>query len=77
MGKEQAVPNPLAREVLDAVAAAGVREIVFEPMKTHPKDWGNAGRVRCLVKEGGKATGRVKNSKSFSWVGLYCVCEGG
>lgn len=63
VGREQGVPNPLAREILDAVGSLGIRDIVFEPMKIHPKDWANPGRVRVLIKEGGRATGgRVKNS---------------
>jgi len=38
---------------------------VFEPAKTHPKDWSNPGRVRVLVKEGGKArVAGVRNSMS-------------
>ena len=59
---EQAVPNPLAREIVDAVQLLGLKT-VFEPGKTHPKDWANPGRVRVLVKEGGRArSARVKNS---------------
>ena len=30
---------------------------VFEPGKMHPKDWGNPGRVRCALKEGGREMG--------------------
>ena len=63
---EQAVKNPLAREIVDAVQFLGLKT-VFEPGKTHPRDWANPGRVRVLVKEGGKArSARVKNSMSFS-----------
>lgn len=58
----QAVKNPLAREIVDAVQLLGLKT-VFEPGKTHPRDWANPGRVRVLVKEGGRArSGRVKNS---------------
>ena len=65
MGKEQAVPNPLAREMVDAVQMLGLKT-VFEPGKTHPKDWGNPGRVRVELQEGG---GKVKNS---TWWNLFC-----
>lgn len=59
---EQAVKNPLAREIVDAVQLLGLKT-VFEPGKTHPRDWANPGRVRVLVKEGGRArSARVKNS---------------
>lgn len=58
----QAVQNPLAREIVDAVQLLGLKT-VFEPGKTHPRDWANPGRVRVLVKEGGRArNARVKNS---------------
>ncbi|KAL9601516.1 MAG: hypothetical protein Q9219_002468 [cf. Caloplaca sp. 3 TL-2023] len=69
VGKELAVANPLARTIVDAVAELGLRT-VFEPSKMHPRDWGNPGRVRVLLKEGeGEGSGgfgrrggsRVKN----------------
>lgn len=64
VGKEQAVANPLAREIVDAVQQLGLN-VVFEPGKTHPKDWSNPGRVRILLKEDGKQVARnVKNSKT-------------
>lgn len=58
MGKAQAVPNPLAREIVDAIADLGIHpsNIVFEPGKMHPKDWANPGRVRVLIKKDGEAT---------------------
>lgn len=63
VGVELAVENPLAREIVDAVQLIGLKT-VFEPGKMHPKDWANPGRVRVLVKEGGKArSAKVKNSK--------------
>lgn len=62
VGQALAVENPLAREIVDAVAGLGL-DIVFEPGKMHPKDWGNPGRVRILVKEDGvRKSSRVKNS---------------
>lgn len=64
VGQELAVQNPLAREIVDAVQLLGL-DTVFEPGKLHPKDWSNPGRVRVLVKEGGRVRNRgVKNSMS-------------
>lgn len=65
VSKELAVPSPLAREMVDAVAALGLTQVVFEPGKTHPKDWSNPGRVRVLIKkEGGVPVHpKVQNSK--------------
>ena len=64
VGKELAVENPLAREIVDAVQLLGLN-VVFEPGKMHPKDWANPGRVRTLIKEDGRImSSRVKNSTS-------------
>ncbi|KAK5162622.1 signal recognition particle, SRP19 subunit [Cryomyces antarcticus] len=61
VGKELAVLNPLAREMVDAVGMLGLNT-VFEPAKTHPKDWSNPGRVRILLRENGKQIARnIKN----------------
>ena len=65
MGKDQAVPNPLAQTIAQAVSQLGVAgQVVFEPGKVHPKDWANPGRVRVLIKENGKLVGPggIKNS---------------
>ena len=67
MSKEDAVANPLAREIVDALTHVGVTygvplQIVFEPHKGHPKDWANPGRVRVLVKKDGKVVNaKIKN----------------
>lgn len=61
VGRGLAVPNPLAREMADAVASLGVK-VAFDPTKTHPKDWGNPGRVKCNL----EAQSMVKNS---TWAG--------
>lgn len=53
VGSELAVSNPLAREMADAAASLGL-STVFEPDKTHPKDWSNPGRIRVLLKQDGK-----------------------
>lgn len=74
---EQAIKNPLAREIVDAVQLLGLKT-VFEPGKTHPRDWANPGRVRVLVKEGGRArNARVKNSGciSLSSLLLKMICK--
>lgn len=69
--KADAVANPLAREIVDALQnimqERGVGfQVVFEPTKTHPKDWANPGRVRVLIKEGGKAiNGKVVQNSEY------------
>lgn len=65
VGKELAVQNPLAREMVDAVQALGLG-VFFEPGKSHPKDWSNPGRVRVLLKQEGRFMNpRVKNSRAI------------
>lgn len=59
VGKELAVENPLAREIVDAVRSFGLNA-VLEPGKTHPKDWANPGRVKVRVRGVG---GGVNNSE--------------
>ena len=69
--KEDAVANPLAREIVDALSSIAQQKgvplkIVFEPHKTHPKDWANPGRVRVLVKREGKAiSSKIANSTLY------------
>lgn len=64
VGKNLAVANPLARDILDAAQFLGL-QVGFEAEKLHPKDWANPGRVRVLVKgEDGRAvSSHVKNSE--------------
>ncbi len=62
--KEEGVKNPLARDLVDALQHIQTThstqlEVVFEPTKTHPKDWANPGRVRCNFTSPSK--GRVTN----------------
>lgn len=45
-----AVKNPLAREIANACGRLGL-ETLFEPEKTHPKDWANPGRVKVGIKK--------------------------
>lgn len=65
VSKEQAVLNPLAREIAKAVAQQGLN-VVFEPAKLHPKDWSNPGRVRIVIKENGRSvTSHIHNSMCY------------
>lgn len=59
VGIKGAVENPLAGEISKACARLGL-ETLFEPEKTHPKDWSNPGRVKVKVKGGRNSS--VKNS---------------
>lgn len=59
VGVENAVENPLAREVVAACMTLGL-ESLFEPAKLHPKDWSNPGRVKVKLKGGRNPT--IKNS---------------
>ncbi|KAM0277018.1 hypothetical protein ACHAQH_006143 [Verticillium albo-atrum] len=43
-----AVKNPLAREIVNACAALRIPTL-FEPGKSHPKDWANPGRVKVRL----------------------------
>lgn len=61
VGKELAVENPLAREIVNACGRLNL-ETLFEPTKLHPKDWANPGRVK--VKLRGGRNGQIKNSTS-------------
>lgn len=84
VSKEDAVPNPLARDIVDALQHIGNTrgvpfQIVFEPTKTHPKDWANPGRIRVLVKLDGEAVhAKIQNSESCLTlhVALIFLCVG-
>jgi signal recognition particle subunit SRP19 len=67
VGIEQAVENPMAREIVNACGRLRL-ETLFEPAKTHPKDWANPGRVKIKLKGGNNST--IKNSMSPS-LALY------
>lgn len=60
VGINGAVENPLAREISNACARLGL-ETLFEPEKTHPKDWSNPGRVKVRVKGAKNTVVNVKN----------------
>jgi signal recognition particle subunit SRP19 len=60
VGKELAVENPMAREIVNACARLRL-ETLFEPSKIHPKDWANPGRVKIKLKGGGNSS--IKNSE--------------
>lgn len=72
VGKDLAVKNPLARDIVDALQQISGQvhvalQIVFEPSKCHPKDWANPGRVKILIKKDGKpVTAKIANSESYS-----------
>ncbi|OIW27964.1 signal recognition particle, SRP19 subunit [Coniochaeta ligniaria NRRL 30616] len=53
VSSSQAVSNPLAVEIAAACQKLRLNP-VLEPTKLHPKDWGNPGRVRVLIKEPAK-----------------------
>ncbi len=59
VGKELAVENPLAREIVNACGRLGL-ETLFEPTKIHPRDWANPGRVKIKLKGGRNSN--IKNS---------------
>jgi signal recognition particle subunit SRP19 len=69
-----AVRCPLAHTVADAVARMGLAN-VFEPGKTHPRDWANPGRVRVRLRdeEGNWVAKQVKNS-SLPPLTLRYIC---
>jgi signal recognition particle subunit SRP19 len=60
VGKKLAVKNPIAREIVAACSRLRI-ETLFEPLKTHPKDWANPGRVKVNI----KSNPAVKNSMSY------------
>lgn len=66
VSRDLAVPNPLAREVVNACRHLRLQTL-FEPEKMHPKDWANPGRVKVQLKgakeggAGGGGAGGVKN----------------
>ncbi|KAG4301507.1 hypothetical protein PCK1_002220 [Pneumocystis canis] len=47
-----AVMNPLAKTIANGAKALGF-SCIFEPNKTHPKDWANPGRIRIFFKDNG------------------------
>ena len=70
--KEDAVQNPLARDIVEALQHIGNSmgvglQLVFEPSKTHPKDWANPGRVKVLVKKDGRPiSAKIQNSMQMA-----------
>jgi signal recognition particle subunit SRP19 len=70
VGKELAVENPLAREIVAACGRLRL-ETLFEPAKNHPKDWANPGRIKIKLKGGSNSA--IKNSEFLlcNWVAGY------
>lgn len=62
VGKELAVENPLAREIVNACGRLRL-ETLFEPAKCHPRDWANPGRVKVKLRGGNNSS--IKNSMCF------------
>ncbi|CZR65980.1 related to signal recognition particle protein Sec65 [Phialocephala subalpina] len=58
VGKELAVENPLAREIVNACGRLRL-ETLFEPAKCHPRDWANPGRVKVKLRGGNNSS--IKN----------------
>ncbi|KUJ21559.1 signal recognition particle, SRP19 subunit [Mollisia scopiformis] len=58
VGKELAVENPMAREIVNACGRLRL-ETLFEPAKCHPKDWANPGRVKVKLRGGNNSS--IKN----------------
>lgn len=58
--KSHAVPSPLAREIAQACGSLRLNAL-FEPTKTHPRDWANPGRVRVTLSGPGAKAAGVKN----------------
>lgn len=73
VGKNLAVENPMAREIVSACSLLGL-ETLFEPTKIHPKDWSNPGRVKIKLKNGRNPM--IKNSTSMICDGSVCLENG-
>ncbi|KAK4048222.1 signal recognition particle subunit [Microbotryomycetes sp. JL201] len=55
---------PVAEHMAQACGMLGI-EAVLEPMKSHPKDWANPGRVKVQLKKDGQPLSKaIPNSKS-------------
>lgn len=65
MSKEVAVQWPIAEFMAQACGMLNV-EAVFEPNKSHPKDWANPGRVKVHLRgeDGQPLSSSIKNSES-------------
>ena len=77
VSKNDAVKNPLARDIVDALQHISGQvhvalQIVFEPSKCHPKDWANPGRVKVLVKRDGEpVTAKIANSEFLELLSFF------
>ncbi|RPA78663.1 signal recognition particle, SRP19 subunit [Ascobolus immersus RN42] len=69
---EYAVENPLATELISACNSLGLKSL-FEPTKTHPKDWANPGRVKVELKVDGEAVDVTIPSKRqlYKYIGKF------
>lgn len=64
VGKELAVKNPLALTIANAIQLRGLYSY-FEPVKRHPKDWANPGRIKIRLRDedGNWVAKGIKNSE--------------
>lgn len=51
-----AVANPIARDIAHACSQLGL-QVLFEPGKSHPRDWANPGRVRVKLRDAQRPPG--------------------
>ncbi|CAG8496426.1 10255_t:CDS:2 [Funneliformis mosseae] len=63
--KDIASPHPLAKDVAEAVKNIGLNSL-YEPHKTHPRDWENPGRVRVQLFTENKRPFRSEVSNQLS-----------
>jgi len=71
VGKQYAVENPLAFEIVHAYQSMGLRA-VFEPTKAHPKDWANTGRVKVAFDVEGVPKMHSIKSSMVRHSRMYC-----
>lgn len=60
VSKAKAIRYPKAQEIAEVCGRFFGLSPVFEPEKTHPRDWANPGRVRVLLKDD---NGKLVNPK--------------
>ncbi|GAA6044384.1 hypothetical protein JCM8097_006571 [Rhodosporidiobolus ruineniae] len=72
VNKKVALEWPMAEQMAKAARMLGF-ESVFEPSKTHPKDWENPGRIKVLLKseDGKPKNATIKNKRIL----LVRICD--
>lgn len=68
VSKNKAIRFPKAQEIAEVCGRFFGLSPVFEPEKTHPRDWANPGRVRVLLKDdnGKLVNPKITDSKTVS-----------